>query len=70
MGLPNTERTAEAGKIAIINAIRAMGVKSKVEIEAWPEDLNTIAYEIKIYVGGNNKILKLTLKQMLAEALR
>lgn len=65
LGLPNKPATAELGKEIISRAIRSMGITNKIEIDSWPEDVNTIAYEVKIYIGTTSKALTLVLRNAL-----
>jgi hypothetical protein len=65
LGLPNKPQTAELGKEIISKAIRSMGINNRLEIDSWPEDINTIAYEVKIYLGTSNRALTLVLRNAL-----
>lgn len=65
MGLPNKPSTAASGEKYIRAALASMSILNDVSIESWPEDLNTIAYEIKITVGNPPKVMKMTIRQSL-----
>lgn len=67
IGFPNKPATANAGKKFILNALKAHGISSKILIESWPEDLNTIGYEVKIGIGGNDEMLSFTMFQTLSD---
>jgi hypothetical protein len=62
-GLPNKPTTAKLGEAYIIEAIKSVGISNRIEITSWPEDLNTIGYEIKIYIGGTANVMKMTIMQ-------
>jgi hypothetical protein len=66
MGYPNKPATAAIGKNLINAAIRSWGIANEISIDSWPENLNEIAYEVKIMVGNNPpKALTFVLRQSL-----
>jgi hypothetical protein len=67
-GMPNKPSTAKRGENHIRAALTSVGIDNRMDITSWPEDLNTIGYEVKIYIGDNPpKIMKMTLIQALSE---
>lgn len=67
LGMPNKPKTAELGKDIILRALRAMGITNRIDIKSWPEDLNTIAYEVSITVASTGRALMLVLRHVLGE---
>jgi hypothetical protein len=63
VGYPNRQDTAAFGKKLIKSALLGWGIANNVEIESWPKDLNTLAFEVKIAVGPSNKELSFVLEQ-------
>jgi hypothetical protein len=67
IGLPNKPATAALGERLIRNALVSWGINNKVLIETWPEDVNTIAYEVRISLGPSGRELSFMLRQALVE---
>jgi hypothetical protein len=67
VGLPNSAGTAAKGVILIKNALASYGIRNKVYVDAWPEDHNTLAFEVRISLGASDKELSFIVRQALNE---
>ena len=68
IGLPNKPATSKTGETIIKRALEEWSIKNPVQMDSWPEDQNTIGYEISIAVSSPRRWVKLTLQQILDDA--